>query len=357
MINFVEDLALAGIRFVYFSPAPERESKAYAERLGLEIDWNSCIILSKDTTGKGYHALHDMKAQLPRGVETIRDHIKNVDDVPLQVSLFAECDPQSIAEMIKIYQENGEVVCVIGSSLNDLNVPCFSSADISISVDPICIPSIPKDNTPIPPALVSSLLNSIPCELNLQFGSHLYCVTQMIRDARSLAENSVQAFAFYITLQLTLALTILLSDCALIPNIFNVYQILFIQYVIGPLLMFSIMFTPHLPKIMEQLPSKNADHERDLPGYVYQFAIRCFLPSLWTISLFWILRMEFGLGGLFLTVPVTENAQYGFIQDFVTFFFVIYMVFISSTFVHQHQSLKQRPPTMNIVWTLAAFSR
>ena len=95
MINFVEDLGLAGIRFVYFSPAPERESKAYAERLGLEIDWNSCIILSKDTTGKGYLALHDMKAQLPRGVGTIREHIKNVDDVPLQVSLFAECEPQT----------------------------------------------------------------------------------------------------------------------------------------------------------------------------------------------------------------------------------------------------------------------
>lgn len=47
-VDFVEDLALAGIRFVYFSSAPERESKAYAERLGLEIDWNSCIILSSD---------------------------------------------------------------------------------------------------------------------------------------------------------------------------------------------------------------------------------------------------------------------------------------------------------------------
>ena len=230
-------MGLAGIRFVYFSSAPERESKAYAERLGLEIDWNSCIILSPDTTGKGYHALHDMKAQLPRGVETIRSHIKNVDDVPLQVSLFAECEAQTIKEMIKIYQENGEIVCVIGSSLNDLNVPCFASADISISVDPISIPS--HTSGPIPPALVSSIFNSIPCELNLQFGSHLYCITQMIRDARSLAENSVQAFSFYITLQLSLAITILLSDIALIPNLFTIYQVLFIQFIIGPILMFS----------------------------------------------------------------------------------------------------------------------
>lgn len=47
--DFIEDLALAGIRFTYFSTAPERESKAYAEILGLEIDWNSCIILSPGT--------------------------------------------------------------------------------------------------------------------------------------------------------------------------------------------------------------------------------------------------------------------------------------------------------------------
>lgn len=127
MVDFVEDLALAGIRFVYFSSAPERESKAYAERLGLEIDWNSCIILSSDNGGPGYLAIHDMKAQLPRGVETIRNHIVNVDDVPLHVSLFAECKPYTIREMIKIFQEYGEVVCCIGSSLNDLNLEIFAN--------------------------------------------------------------------------------------------------------------------------------------------------------------------------------------------------------------------------------------
>jgi hypothetical protein len=102
-------------------------SLAYAERLGLEIDWNSCILLSSsDGNGNGYLELHDMKAKLPRGVENIREHLKNVDDVPLHVSLFAECSPTSIKEMVKIFQENGEVVCCIGSSLNEMNVECFA---------------------------------------------------------------------------------------------------------------------------------------------------------------------------------------------------------------------------------------
>jgi hypothetical protein len=128
VVDFIEDLDLAGIRYVYFSQAPERESKAYAERLGLEIDWNSCILLSSpEGNGNDYLELHDMKAQLPRGVENIRSHIKSVDDVPLLVSLFAECTPKSMKEMIKIFQEHGEVVCCIGSSLNEMNVECFAT--------------------------------------------------------------------------------------------------------------------------------------------------------------------------------------------------------------------------------------
>ena len=102
--------------------------------MGLEIDWNSCIILSSDDgRGQGYLDDHDMKARLPRGVENIRSHIENVDDVPLHVSLFAECSPKSIEEMVAIFQEYGEVVCCIGSSLNYFNIGCFSKVLLSIT--------------------------------------------------------------------------------------------------------------------------------------------------------------------------------------------------------------------------------
>ncbi len=74
-----------------------------------------------------------MKARLPRGVENIRGHIEHVDDVPLHVSLFAECSPTSTQEMMKIFQENGEVVCCVGSSLNAFNVECFAMVNICLS--------------------------------------------------------------------------------------------------------------------------------------------------------------------------------------------------------------------------------
>ena len=74
------------------------------------------------------------RARLPRGIENIRDHIEEVDNVPLLVSLFTDCTPDSIKEMIAIMQENGEVVCCLGSSASLYNCSVFLQADISIAI-------------------------------------------------------------------------------------------------------------------------------------------------------------------------------------------------------------------------------
>ena len=41
-----------------------------------------------------------IQAKLPRGIEEIRPHIENVDNVPLLVSLFTECTPTATREMV-----------------------------------------------------------------------------------------------------------------------------------------------------------------------------------------------------------------------------------------------------------------
>lgn len=165
--------------------------KAYAERLGLEIDWNACILLSPpEAGGNGYIDLHDIKAQLPRGVENIRSHLKEVDDIPLHVSLFAECSPPSIREMIRIFQENGEVVCVVGSSMNLENVECFSIADIAVAVDPVAA----RGSGGVGILSAGASLSSIPCAVTLNSDTSIYSLTQLIREARTLGENSMQVF-------------------------------------------------------------------------------------------------------------------------------------------------------------------
>ncbi len=49
------------------------------------------------------------RAQLPKGIENIRPHLQNMDNVPLLVSLFTDCTPETTTEMLKIMQEYGEV--------------------------------------------------------------------------------------------------------------------------------------------------------------------------------------------------------------------------------------------------------
>jgi hypothetical protein len=66
---------------------------------------------------------------LPRGIDKIRPHLEQIDNVPLLVSLFTDCTPSVTREMLHIMQEYGEVVCVIGSSANADNMPIFLQAD------------------------------------------------------------------------------------------------------------------------------------------------------------------------------------------------------------------------------------
>lgn len=70
-----------------------------------------------------------VQAKLPRGIENIRPHIENVDNVPLLVSLFTDCTPEATLEMVRIMQEYGEVVCCLGSAASLHNLPVFLQAD------------------------------------------------------------------------------------------------------------------------------------------------------------------------------------------------------------------------------------
>ncbi|KAJ3021069.1 UNVERIFIED_CONTAM: hypothetical protein HDU68_009821, partial [Siphonaria sp. JEL0065] len=253
--NVIEDLKLGGIRFVYFSEAPERESKAYAERLGLEIDWNSCIILSSSDGSPGYLELHDMKAQLPRGIENIRGHISNVDDVPLRVSLFAESSPPSVLEMIKIFQENGEVVCCIGSSLNETNAESFATADLSVAIDPFVALKVKRsENDPLAPLVLGAGVTTSPCALRFYFDTSVYSLTQLIREARTLVANAQQGFSFHFGCQMSLSGIILLSYVFLLPPVLTGYQILWLLWVIFPFQSIGFLFTPHDPAVMTTMP-------------------------------------------------------------------------------------------------------
>ncbi|XP_041978193.1 transmembrane protein 94 isoform X1 [Aricia agestis] len=148
------------------------------EATGAESPLDACRSLSclTDSTDHSAPLNFDMsnRAKLPRGIENIRPHIAQVDNVPLLVSLFTDCTPRSVQQMIEIMQDYGEVVCVMGSAANCQNMEIFMQADASIAVEPL-YPVLCQKMPPyqIPPDCVGPIdlarsLNSVPCSLSLK---------------------------------------------------------------------------------------------------------------------------------------------------------------------------------------------
>jgi len=103
----VEDMKNAGIRFVFFSPDNERKTQAFGAKIGLFTDFNFYVSLRDPEYHMSAASVRRSqgKSQLPCGVSAIRAHLQSVDNVPLLVSLFTDCEPTSCREMIRIYQE------------------------------------------------------------------------------------------------------------------------------------------------------------------------------------------------------------------------------------------------------------
>ncbi|KAG0371902.1 hypothetical protein BGX24_001009 [Mortierella sp. AD032] len=362
--DFIEDLGLAGIRFVYFSPTSERESKAFADRLGLETDWNSCILLSSASdpfgASTGYLESYDIKAQLPRGIENIRPHLEAVDDIPLHVSLFAECGPEAATDMIKIFQDYGEVVCCIGSSLNINNTAAFAKADISVGMEPIKMNSSPESRSAFS---LGAKINSLPCGLTMHSETSLYALTQVVREARRLLNSQRQGVVFMIASLMSVSLLLLISYCFLLPPAMTGYQILWLMWVIVPLLILSYFFSPHEPDTMTMMPSKNMSPLRDLPRFIFYFLARFILPIGMCVFVFLyslyiydgqegyhFLFNSFGNGTPWL--QWSESVQWALLyaQNYTMIIWVWYMVWMSSTFMSRALSLRSFQPWKNRTW-------
>jgi len=84
----------------------------------------------------------------------------------------------STREMVKIMQENGEVVVVLGSSANYHNIQTFLTADASLSVEPL-YPQVPVPCSPslfLPSVLdLNYQLRIRILELKIRFGSGSGC--------------------------------------------------------------------------------------------------------------------------------------------------------------------------------------
>ncbi|KAJ2840602.1 hypothetical protein FBU31_000274, partial [Coemansia sp. 'formosensis'] len=395
--DFVEDLSIAGIRFVYFSKAKGRQSKSFAERLGLETDWNTCILLSSVADGSyddigddGYVEDHDIKAQLPRGIESIRSHLREVDDIPLQISLFAECTAESTREMINIFQENGDIVCCIGSALKDANTLTFAAADLAVGIEPI--PhfnwiahgssqvaaghsghdvandgSISTAGALVTQYALGAALTCIPCPLFLQHDTSLYTLMQVTSEARRLVGCIQQSAALLVASCLALVGINLVSSMCLLPPALTGFMLQWVLWVVVPVLGAALLFVPHDESIMSTMPLKNQNHVSDMPRFAAYAAIRMLPPVVVTLLVYVtalerLLANVAHLGRLsrvfgradWLALDAEQQWALLAAQTFAMVAFVFHAVCVSSTLMYRTRSCVEFVPFRNVAWSAAA---
>lgn len=222
-------------------------------------------------TRSSRYGVAESNARLPRGIDNIRRHIAEVDDVPLLVSLFSGCTPASTSDMIAIMQEHGKRVCCIGSSLNSFAAHAFAQCDMSISLDPLQItrcltlgPSASSEfvihgSAPEPlsttvrraettAATVAAHFNTIPCSIGVHRDADM-TLMKLIREARLYCLNVRQCFGFVAFTQCTLALLNLGSSLLLLPPIMGEGDLIWMCLVPVPILGFSLLGTPPEPRL------------------------------------------------------------------------------------------------------------
>ncbi|CBZ54129.1 conserved hypothetical protein [Neospora caninum Liverpool] len=300
----IQDLHEAGIRFVFFSSQDEKRTRALGAAFGLETGWNCIISLQPSSAGDTYVNM-DGKIVLPSGITAIRQHVEEVDNVPLQVSLFCNSTPDTVQEMMQVLQENNEVMTCVGSCLRMSNFPLFEQANASIATfvapdarcracggrwSPVaCNSSLPTLN----PALAFAAdLNSLPCALQQSnypvADPHvtMAVIYEAFRESRRIVDSIQQSLTLCLSSSIFLSLFFLFNAFALVPNLLDVVSLLLFLLLFIPLLSLALLLNPKTDKLMKEYPYKPMDPtqtRRQLLVVFTHFAVRL-VPSVIVIS-------------------------------------------------------------------------
>ncbi|XP_029032727.1 transmembrane protein 94 isoform X4 [Osmia bicornis bicornis] len=343
--------------------------------------WRSLSCLT-DSTEQSAPVNFDLsnRAKLPRGIDKIRPHIELIDNVPLLVSLFTDCNTAVTREMLHIMQDYGEVVCVLGSSANAENMPIFMQADAGVAVEPlypqVCqrVPVLisTRENQGPSPVDLSRALNSIACSLSVKREDPI-AIFHLIMEARHYMTYLWNCVQFWLCCTVTLSITQALSGFLLLPPLFSVDQVLWLCCLIIPMLSISLIATPMDSTIMQRATGKN---QCTINGRIVLFVLWCygskFLPTIVTIVLsqcmsFLTLCPIYATNSkcLYVYPNISGEVTWGgwgakpnvilTIQHFALTLFVLHLVTLSIGFVHREYSIWKKQPFNNYVWFLSAF--
>ncbi|XP_061665554.1 transmembrane protein 94 isoform X4 [Syngnathoides biaculeatus] len=438
-VRLIDALITACIRFVYFSMEDELRSKVFAEKMGLETGWNCHISLTSNGDGpcEGtpfspcHGSVHEdlnqaycrdeaegpllseeevhsdlasfqptdsdvpsfledcNRAKLPRGIQQVRPHLKNIDNVPLLVPLFTDCTPETMCEMIKIMQENREVTCCLGSASNFRNSRLFLQSDLSIALDPL-YPSqcswemfsyatrgvLSRSTEGLSPLRLSGQLNSLGCSVTFHQGESV-SMTNLIEQARHTTYGIRKCFLFLLQCQLSLVIIQFVACLAQLPPPMNTTDILWLSCFSCPLLSLSLLGKPSDSSVMTVATGKNLD---SIPKKTQNYFLGCFVLKFGLTVCAYLLAFGFTLQEVclrsrkltmfanvtrnclhILTASSSNHAPRWFselsnglllTQKVMTGFLVLHTVAISLSYVHRSQSLWRKSPFSNPWWCL-----
>jgi hypothetical protein len=328
----------------------EESGQLYEQRTAAELSISPSLSRATESSGTDQSPVPiafdiSNRAKLPKGIENIRPHLENVDNVPLLVSLFTDCTPDTTVQMIRIMQEYGEVVGVLGSSANFSNMPIFLQADTSISVEPLfphlctCLPSWPASQTtpeylpnkstlcnipPLTPIELSNRLNSLPCSLRLK-REECAALIQLIGHSRHFMINVRNSLQFYLCCCLSLSLAQFGADAAMLPSLFSTGQLLWLLCLQLPILSLSLVASQPQTQLMTLATGKNLNLSKESIYYfLICYLIKFSLSALILIGSFSLLIFNFCTN--FLPIESTNSTKCWHPLD-LKFVFIFYFFF------------------------------
>ncbi|XP_039486468.1 transmembrane protein 94 isoform X3 [Drosophila santomea] len=345
------------------------------------------------------------RAKLPRGIENIRPHLEQVDNVPLQVSLFTDCSAEATRQMLDIMQSYGEIVVCLGSSASNANADIFLQADCSIAVEPL-YPQVCQDvdayteaniqnnkllwqrhsgkskghddeellegglqgcamQSPaytISPLYLSRLLNSLPCSIAVCRDDPLSLVA-IIELSRRFSLGLWNCIQYWACCAGSISILNVLCACLSQPPLITPLLGIYLMCVPVPLIAISLAHIDVDPKIMNRATSKK---QTDYDSRAFAFVMWCYGCKfiVLVVSLlvsYWMLLPNTQLNP---TPPVLEIDNdddpefYQFLyiaRSSALLGIILHFVFISVTFVHRDHALWQRNPFTNHIWALTCF--
>ena len=395
--KLVEDLTSAGIRFVYFSPRNMRRSKPLANKIGIETDWN-CAISLRDLEGDSHdpHRMSsanytdwDVMAQMPHGVDAIRRHLSEVDNVPLLVSLYTDATAETTKQMVNIFRDYGETVLTVGSGYREANCYVFRDSDAAISVSmlPGNFAQIPiqaravMERYPSSPStrglcrhdiqLVLSLIGigALPfLQLPYTYQDHqeismceddpdvpkqarLSTMLESVRDGRVILLNMYQMIAMFtlgticISTWHVVALAIPISKPPTLPPfIALMFAVLHL-----PGITLSMLFSPANDQVMKNTPRKNIfevrSRDRERFALILSIRVALVVTSIFIIS--WMVAVDTINEELAVNYigqfNRSSDSEFNHVQDVTSFAMLLAIISQASSMLHRGQKLTDFP--------------